>query len=57
LKKRKVEIVVISDVHLGTFGSHAVELNKYLSSIKPKVSGPVSSIYGSSENHISLKLI
>ena len=32
-----MEIVVISDVHLGTFGSHAIELNKYLSSIKPKV--------------------
>lgn len=30
-------MVVISDVHLGTFGSHANELNKYLSSIKPKI--------------------
>jgi UDP-2,3-diacylglucosamine pyrophosphatase LpxH len=37
LKKRKVELVVISDVHLGTFGSHALELNRYLSSIKPKI--------------------
>jgi UDP-2,3-diacylglucosamine pyrophosphatase LpxH len=37
LKTRKVEIVVISDVHLGTFGSHSIELNKYLSSIKPQV--------------------
>lgn len=37
LKKRKVELVVISDAHLGTFGSHAIELNKYLCSIKPKV--------------------
>jgi UDP-2,3-diacylglucosamine pyrophosphatase LpxH len=36
LKKRKVELVVISDVHLGTYGSHAKELNNYLSSIKPK---------------------
>jgi UDP-2,3-diacylglucosamine pyrophosphatase LpxH len=36
LKKRKVELVVISDVHLGTFGSHAKELYNYLSSIKPK---------------------
>ena len=36
MKKRKVELVVLSDIHLGTFGSHAVELNKYLSSIKPK---------------------
>jgi UDP-2,3-diacylglucosamine pyrophosphatase LpxH len=36
LKKRKVEIVVLSDVHLGTFGCHANELYDYLSSIKPK---------------------
>ncbi|NRT15941.1 UDP-2,3-diacylglucosamine pyrophosphatase LpxH [Flavobacterium sp. 28A] len=36
MKKRKVELVVISDLHLGTYGSHAVELNKYLASIKPK---------------------
>lgn len=37
MKKRKVELVVISDVHLGTYGSHAKELNNYLSSIKPKI--------------------
>jgi UDP-2,3-diacylglucosamine pyrophosphatase LpxH len=36
LKRRKVELVVISDIHLGTYGSHAKELNKYLSSINPK---------------------
>lgn len=36
MKKRKVELVVISDVHLGTYGSHAKELYNYLSSIKPK---------------------
>lgn len=36
MKKRKVELVVLSDVHLGTYGSHAIELNNYLSSIKPK---------------------
>lgn len=36
LKKRKVELVVLSDVHLGTYGSHAIELYNYLSSIKPK---------------------
>lgn len=37
LKKRKVEVVVISDVHLGTYGCHAKELLDYLSSVKPKV--------------------
>ena len=36
MKKRKVELVVISDVHLGTYGCHAKELLAYLSSIKPK---------------------
>ena len=37
LKKRKVEVAVISDVHLGTYGCHAKELLDYLSSIKPKI--------------------
>lgn len=37
MKKRKVEVVVISDVHLGTYGSHAKELYNYLSSIKPEI--------------------
>jgi len=35
LKKRKIETVVISDVHLGTYGCHAEELLSYLNSIKP----------------------
>ncbi|MGJ5640764.1 UDP-2,3-diacylglucosamine diphosphatase [Formosa sp. S-31] len=34
--KRKIEIAVISDVHLGTFGCHAKELLSYLNSINPK---------------------
>ena len=34
--KRKVEIVVISDVHLGTYGCHAKEVLQYLNSVKPK---------------------
>ena len=33
--KRKVELVVISDAHLGTYGCHAKELLNYLKSIKP----------------------
>ncbi|MGA8855159.1 MAG: UDP-2,3-diacylglucosamine diphosphatase, partial [Christiangramia sp.] len=36
MKKRKPEIVVISDVHLGTFGCHAKELLKYLNNIQPE---------------------
>jgi len=36
MKKRPVDIVVISDVHLGTYGCRAKELLKYLKSIKPE---------------------
>lgn len=36
LKKRKVDLVVLSDIHLGTFGCHAKELQHYLSSVRPK---------------------
>ncbi|MGA9327138.1 MAG: UDP-2,3-diacylglucosamine diphosphatase [Salegentibacter sp.] len=35
-KKRKVELVVISDVHLGTLGCRATELCEYLESIIPE---------------------
>ncbi|WP_242204284.1 UDP-2,3-diacylglucosamine diphosphatase [Aestuariivivens insulae] len=34
--KRKVEIAVISDIHLGTYGCHAKDLLSYLNSIEPK---------------------
>jgi UDP-2,3-diacylglucosamine pyrophosphatase LpxH len=34
--KRKVDLVVISDIHLGTYGCHAKELLYYLKSIEPK---------------------
>jgi UDP-2,3-diacylglucosamine pyrophosphatase LpxH len=33
--KRELDIVIISDVHLGTYGSHAEALLNYLKSIKP----------------------
>lgn len=35
-KKREVDLVVLSDIHLGTYGCHAEELLRYLKSIKPK---------------------
>ena len=35
-KKRRVELVILSDVHLGTYGCHAEELLRYLKSIRPK---------------------
>ncbi len=35
MAKRHLDLAVISDVHLGTGGCHAEELNRYLKSIKP----------------------
>jgi UDP-2,3-diacylglucosamine pyrophosphatase LpxH len=35
-KKRDVELVVLSDIHLGTYGCHAEELLRYLKTIRPK---------------------
>ena len=37
VKKRKLDILVLSDVHLGTYGCHATELLHYLKSVKPKI--------------------
>jgi UDP-2,3-diacylglucosamine pyrophosphatase LpxH len=36
MAKREVDIVILSDVHLGTYGCHATELLQYLKSIKPR---------------------
>lgn len=35
-KKRKVEVLVLSDIHLGTFGCKAKELLRYLKTVQPK---------------------
>jgi UDP-2,3-diacylglucosamine pyrophosphatase LpxH len=37
MAKREIEILVISDVHLGTYGCHARELLRYLKSVRPKI--------------------
>ena len=37
MNKRNPEVVIISDVHLGTFGCRAKELSNYLSSIRPRI--------------------
>ena len=37
MKKRPLDIAVISDVHVGTYGCHADELLTYLNSITPKI--------------------
>ncbi|MCC6459696.1 MAG: UDP-2,3-diacylglucosamine diphosphatase [Saprospiraceae bacterium] len=34
--KRALDIVILSDIHLGTYGCHARELHHYLKSIEPK---------------------
>ena len=36
MNKRPMEIAVLSDIHLGTFGCHAKEVLNYLRSIDPK---------------------
>lgn len=35
-KRRDVDLVVLSDIHLGTYGCHAEELLKYLKTIRPR---------------------
>lgn len=35
--KRQLEVAIISDVHLGTYGCHAAELLMYLRSIDPQI--------------------
>lgn len=37
MPRRNVNVVVISDVHLGTYGCHAQELLQYLKSIQPSL--------------------
>jgi len=37
MQKRHAEVVILSDVHLGTYGSHATELLYYLRSIDTKL--------------------
>ncbi len=35
--KRQLEVCVISDLHLGTFGCHALEIVQYLKGIQPRI--------------------
>jgi UDP-2,3-diacylglucosamine pyrophosphatase LpxH len=37
MEKRPVEVVVMSDLHLGTYGCHATEIVNYLKSISPQI--------------------
>jgi UDP-2,3-diacylglucosamine pyrophosphatase LpxH len=52
--KRKLDIVVISDVHLGTYGCQAKALLTYLSSIEPKhliLNGDIIDIWQFNKNY------
>jgi UDP-2,3-diacylglucosamine pyrophosphatase LpxH len=37
MEKRDIDVLVLSDLHLGTFGCHAQEIVTYLKSVNPKV--------------------
>lgn len=37
MQKRPVDVVVLSDLHLGTYGCHAREIGNYLRSITPQI--------------------
>ncbi|PKV63536.1 UDP-2,3-diacylglucosamine diphosphatase [Pontibacter ramchanderi] len=53
-RKRKVEVAVISDVHLGTYGCHSSELLAYLKSIHPDtliLNGDIIDIWQFSKNY------
>ncbi len=53
-KRRKVDVLIISDVHLGTYGCHAKELLFYLKSIRPKkviLNGDIIDVWQFSKNY------
>lgn len=52
--RRPVDLIVISDVHLGTYGCRAKELLHYLKSVKPKtivLNGDIIDIWQFSKNY------
>lgn len=54
MTKRKLEVVVISDIHLGTYGCHADELLDYLKSIDPEqliLNGDIIDIWNFSKHY------
>ena len=53
-RKRKIPLVVLSDIHLGTYGCHAKELLHYLKSIQPKtlvLNGDIIDIWSFSKSY------
>ena len=52
--KRIIDIAIISDIHLGTYGCHAKELLQYLKSIEPNIlilNGDIIDIWNFSKNY------
>jgi UDP-2,3-diacylglucosamine pyrophosphatase LpxH len=53
-RRRAVELVILSDIHLGTYGCHAEELLRYLKTIKPKkliLNGDIIDMWQFSKNY------
>lgn len=54
MPKREVDLLILSDVHLGTYGCHARELLRYLKTISPKavvLNGDIVDIWQFSKNY------
>ena len=54
MSKRHIELVVLSDLHLGTYGCHANQLLDYLKSIDPQtliLNGDIIDIWNFSKNY------
>ncbi|MDX2003445.1 MAG: UDP-2,3-diacylglucosamine diphosphatase [Chitinophagales bacterium] len=54
MQPREIDVLVISDVHLGTYGCNAAELNEYLRSVKPKtlvLNGDIIDIWQFNKNY------
>ncbi len=54
MTKRKVDLLILSDIHLGTYGCRAKELVTYLKSVKPKLlvlNGDIIDIWQFSKNY------
>ncbi len=52
--RREIDVLVLSDIHLGTYGCHAKELVSYLKTIKPKaiiLNGDIIDIWQFSKNY------
>lgn len=54
MAKRKLDLLILSDIHLGTYGCRAKELVKYLKSVKPKIivlNGDIIDIWQFTKNY------